>query len=91
MALKLRPLDPESKTTTGCSNRSFSFYHLLQKFYSKVHAKKVKFAMEIQISPHCDDHSKETAIQDEFYLGTDSELKSILKRIVLLNHKIFVR
>ena len=91
MALKLRPLDPESKTTTGCSNRLFSFYHLLQKFYSKVHAKKIKFAMKIQISPHCDDDSNETTIQDQFYVETDSELKSILKRIELLYHKIFIR
>ena len=47
--------------------------------------------MKIQISPHCEDKSNETAIQDQFYVGTDSELKSILKRIVPLYHKIFIR
>ena len=59
---------------------------MLQNIFSKVHAKKVKFAMKIQISPHCEDDSKETTIQDEFYVGTDSELISILKLIVLLDH-----
>ena len=47
--------------------------------------------MKIQISPHCDDDSNETTIQDQFYVETDSELKSILKRIELLYHKIFIR
>ena len=82
MALKLRPLDSKSKTTIGCSNSLFSFWHLLQMFYSKVHAKKIKFAMKIQISPHCDDDSNETAIQNQFYIGTDSELKSLSKPIL---------
>ena len=38
---------------------------------SKVHAKKIKFSMKIQITPYCEDERNETAVQDQFYVETD--------------------
>ena len=45
---------------------------------SKVHAKKIKFSMKIQITPYCEDEPNDIAAQDQFYVGTDFKLNSTI-------------
>ena len=52
--------------------------------YIKVYSKSVKFAFDIQISPHCEEKSAEEKHQDQLYLG--AVIKDILIERYRENH-----